>query len=342
MVNINLCVRNIIFNCVPCRSLRGKLAEQKMADLPSCLMATEGPFVFTGVDMFGPFLVKEKRSQVKRYVAMFTCLSSRAVHLESTKDISADSFIQALRRFLARRGVVNSIRSDNGTNFVGAESELRKAWEEMDHQKISEFLLSKKCDWICWERNPPAASHMGGAWERQIRTIRGIMTSLLRDHSSKLDDESFRTLLCEAECIVNSRPLTTENVGDASSEVLTPNHLLIMKSKVVLPPPGVFQKEDLYCRKRWRAVQYLSNQFWTRWRKEYLSILQERRKWASPKRNFRVDDVVLRKEDNIPRNQWPLGRVTKVVTSDDGGGVLPCVEFHPKATHSQACVTCWS
>ena len=316
IVNINSCVRNVIFNCVPCRRFRGELADQKMADLPDFRTFPEGPFVYTGVDMFGPFLVKEKRSQVKRYVAMFTCLSSRAVHLETTKDMSADSFIQALRRFLARRGSVKSIRSDNGTNFVGAETELKKGWEEMDHQKVSEFLLSRKCDWICWERNPPAASHMGGVWERQIRTIRNIMTSLLRDHSTRLDDESLQTLLCEAECIVNSRPITPENVSDVSCEVLTPNHLLTMKSKIVLPPPGIFQKEDIYCRKRWRAIQHLSNQFWTRWKKEYLATLQQRNKWTSPKRNFQINDVVLIKEESTPRNQWPMGRVINVITSN--------------------------
>ena len=270
IVNINSCVRSVIFKCIPCRVFRGKLGEQKMADLPDSRASCEGPFVYTGVDMFGPFLVKEKRSQVKRYVALFTCLSSRAVHLEATKDMSADSFIQGLRRFLARRGFVKSIRSDNGTNFVGAETELRKGWDEMDHKKVSDFLLSKRCDWIAWERNPPCASHMGGVWERQIRSIRSILSSLLKDHSTRLDDESLRTLLCEAECIINSRPLTTESLNDVSSEVLTPNHILTMKSRVVLSPPGIFQKEDVYCRKRWRALQYLSNQFWTRWKNEYL------------------------------------------------------------------------
>ena len=142
------------------------------------------------------------------------------------------------------------------------------------------------------------------------------MTSLLSDHSTRLDDESLRTLLCEAECVVNSRPLTPENVSDMSSEVLTPNHLLTMKSKVVLPPPGIFVKEDIYCRKRWRAVQYLANQFWNRWRKEFLVTLQQRNKWTSPKRNFQINDVVLIKEENSPRNQWPMGRVVNVIKSD--------------------------
>ena len=316
VVNLSSCVRKVIYHCVPCRSLRGKLADQKMADLPDHRTDPEGPFVHVGVDMFGYFIVKEKRSDVKRYVAMFTCMSSRAVHLEMTKDMTTDSFINALRRFMSRRGAVKSIRSDQGTNFVGAENEFIKAWKEMDHKRIGEFLLGSKCDWIDWERNPPHSSHMGGVWERQIRTVRSILSSLLLEHSAKLDDEALRTLLCEAECVVNSRPLTVENLGDPLSEILTPNHLLTMKSKLVLPPPGWFCKEDVYCRKRWRAVQYLANQFWDRWRKEFLVTLQQRVKWSSPKRNFMVNDVVLIKEDNCSRNQWPMGRVVNAIESE--------------------------
>ena len=319
IVNISTCVRSIIHKCVLCRLFRGKLGEQKMADLPEERVSCEGPFVYSGVDMFGPFVVKEKRSLVKRYVAMFTCLSSRAVHMETTREMSTDSFINALRRFLARRGYVKSIRSDNGTNFVGAETELRKAWMEMDHSKINDFLVSEKCEWINWEQNPPSASHMGGVWERQIRTIRSILSSLIKGHPVKLDDESFRTLLCEAENIVNSRPLTPENVNDVSCKVLSPANILTMKSRVVLAPPGDFQKEDVYCRKRWRAVQYLANQFWSQWRKEYLLNLQKRNKWEKEKRNFQPDDVVLIKDNDIARNLWPMGRVVSVEKSSSDG-----------------------
>ncbi len=221
-----------------------------------------------------------------------------------------------MRRFLSRRGYVKSLRSDNGSNFVGADNDLRQAWEEMDHVKISEFLLMEKCDWISWERNPPSASHMGGSWERQIRTIRAILTSLIKNHPVTLNDETFRTLLCEAENIVNSRPLTVDNLSDASSKVLSPSNILTMKSRVVLAPPGVFQKADIYCRKRWRAVQYLANQFWSRWRKEYLLNLQKRVKWSVPKRNFQINDVVLIKDEDVARNQWPMGRVVSVEKND--------------------------
>ena len=100
-----------------------------------------------------------------------------------------------------------------------------------------------------------------------IKSIRNVLDSLLNDHPGRLNDESFRTLMTEAEAIVNSRPLTTENLNDPESLPITPNQLLTMKTKVALPPPGIFQKADMYCRKRWRSVQYLANEFWRRWKK---------------------------------------------------------------------------
>ena len=128
---------------------------------------------------------------------------------------------------------------------------------------------------------------MGGVWERLIRSARSILASLFNDCGKQLDDDSLRTLLTETASIMNSRPLTTENLNDPTSlPPITPNHLLTLKSSVVVPPPGSFQREDVYSRKRWRRVQYLANVFWSRWRKEYLHQLQQRQKWLRPKRNL--------------------------------------------------------
>ena len=132
---------------------------------------------------------------MKRYCTLFTCFASRAVHIEVTNALGTDSFIQVLRRFIARRGPVRSTRSDNGTNFVGAANVLRKALDEMNHEQVKHFLQNNCSDWITWENSPPAASHMGGIWERQIRTAKTILDALLQTHSCSLNDENFRTLL---------------------------------------------------------------------------------------------------------------------------------------------------
>ena len=320
LMSANEQVRGVLSRCVPCKKLRGQLTEQKMSDLPESRATDAPPFSYCGCDCFGPFIVKEGRKEMKRYGVVFTCFGCRAIHLETTTNMDTDSFILALRRFLGRRGPVRHIRSDNGGNFLGADNEMVAAMKRIDHQKVKGFLMKNSCDWewVEWERNPPTASHMGGVWERQIRTIRSVLRSLLMEHAARLNDESLRTLLIEVVAIVNSRPLCTDLISDESIEPLTPNHLLTMKTKAVLPPPGIFQRADVYCRKRWRAVQYLANEFWTRWRKEYILNLQERHKWTATRPNLGVDDMVLVADLDCPRNQWPLGRIVEVYPSDDG------------------------
>ena len=241
-------VKKLIDKCRRCKELRGQPETQKMADLPEeRVSCAEPPFTYCGADCFGHFIVKEGRKDVKRYGVIFTCYSCRGVHIEAISSMNTDSFILALRRFVSQRGPVRSIRSDNGGNFVGVEEEMKKGLAEMDNKKIKDFLLEHSCDWVEWEKNPPESSHMGGVWERQIRTVRSVLSSLLKDLPGRLDDESLRTLFKEVEAIVNSRPLAVDNLNDETADPLTPNHLLTMKSKVVLPPPGVFERADVYC-----------------------------------------------------------------------------------------------
>ena len=233
--------------------------------------------------------------------------------------METDSFINALRRFIARRGKVREIRSDQGTNFIGAKNELNAASKEIDQNIVNTFLLENHCDWIKFNFNVPSSSHMGGVWERLIRTVRSVLSSLLNQLGTQLDDETLRTLMTETENIVNSRPLTVDNLSDPSlQEPLTPNHLLTQKTTVVLPPPGNFERPDLYSRKRWRRVQYLANQFWVRWQREYCNLLYKRQKWIDIRRNTKEGDIVLFIDKDAPRNQWPLAKVSMVYPSEDG------------------------
>ena len=203
------------------------------------------------------------------------------------RDLTTNSFINSLRSSLAIRGPIRQLRCDQGTNFVGAQRELAKEAQSMDQQQIQQFLRANNCDVSEFKKNVPAASHMGGVWERQIRTVRSILINLLEQNGTQLDDESLRTLLCETAAIVNSKPLTTDNLNDSTSlESLTPNHLITMKSKVILAPQGELQRTNIYSRKRWKRVQYLANVFWSRWRNEYLSSLQIHQKWIKSHRDL--------------------------------------------------------
>ena len=290
-----------------------------MACLPGDRVEPASPFSFCAVDYFGPFIVKERKNEVKRYSELFTCMGSRSVHLETANSLKSSFFINALRRLMNRRGAVRQLRSNQGTNFIGARSEMKAALCEMNQDHVQDYFLRNGCAWIPFKLNVPHSSHMGGTWERMIRSVRNALEPLLLQAGSQLDDETLRTLLTEVECIINSRPLSVDNLCDAEApEPLTPNHLLTMKPKRVLPPPGKFQRADMYCRRRWRRVQYLANEFWLRWRGEYLQMLQVRQKWVQPKRNLAVGDIVISKESESTRNKWPLGKVVPVYPSDDG------------------------
>ena len=308
-------VADFIAKCVRCRKLRGALQEQKMADLPEDRVQSAPPFSYCAVDYFGPWYIKEGRRQLKRYGVLFTCLASREV----ANLITTDSFMNAYRHFVGRRDPVRQIRSDQGTNFVDARNEIQQAHFEMDHEKLRTQLLKRNCDWVEYKVNFPHSSHMGGAWERQIRTVRNVLTALLNSHGSQLDDESLATFRTEAEAIVNCRPLTVDDLTSPEFlQPLSPSQLLTLKSNVVLPPPGSFQRADLYSKKRWRRVQYLANEFKVIWKTGYLHTLQARQKWVSPRRKIREDDVVLVKDENLLRNQWQLARVVRTYPSDDG------------------------
>ncbi|XP_045063901.1 uncharacterized protein LOC121541769 isoform X1 [Coregonus clupeaformis] len=305
-------VASHIYKCTTCRKYRRNTQEPKMADLPDERLEMTPPFTYCGIDCFGPFYVKEARKELKRYGLLFTCMCSRAIHIEMLDDLTTDAFINALRAFIAIRGNVRQLRCDQGTNFVGAKGEFMNAMKDLDHEQVKEH----GCEFVM---NFPASSHMGGVWERQIRTIRSVLTAILDQSAKRLDSASLRTFLYEVMAIVNSRPLTTEHLNDPTSlEPLTPNHILMMKSKITTPPPGQFVSQDLYLRKRWRQVQFLANEFWTRWKKEYLLNLQQRQIWQKDKRNTKVNDIVILQEDCSPRNQWRLARVAQVYPSTDG------------------------
>ncbi|XP_070548362.1 uncharacterized protein [Ptychodera flava] len=216
-------MKRILRGCVVCRHLKGVLQKQRMADLPVDRVTPQcTPFTYTGVDCFGPYFVKRGRSQEKRYGCLFTCLTMRAIRIEKLHSMDGDSFINALIRFIARRGKPKKIRSDNGSNFVGGNKELRESIKKRnDSNSTRQELLMREIE---WEFNPPTASHMGGVWEREIRTVRSILVSLLRNQV--LDDERLDTIFAEVENVVNSRPLTVVSDDSRDAPALTPNDLL--------------------------------------------------------------------------------------------------------------------
>lgn len=179
LVGAKRCISSQLFKCVTCRKLRGKTERQLMADLPGERLQVAPPFTYVGVDVFEPWDVVSRRTRgghtnSKRWAVMFSCMSSRAVHIELIESMSASSFINALRRFFATRGPAKQIRSDCGTNFVGASREL--GMESTGFKEVERYLNTQSCTWVF---NPPHASHMGGAWERMIGIAHRILDCML-------------------------------------------------------------------------------------------------------------------------------------------------------------------
>ncbi|XP_048586131.1 uncharacterized protein LOC5508004 [Nematostella vectensis] len=268
-----------------------------MSDLPKDRVNPSPPFTYSAADYFGPWTVKEGRREVKRYGVLFTCMASRAVHIETASSLDTSSFLNAYRPFVGRRGPVRQLRSDRGTNFVGAKNELQSPLSEMDNQRVGSELRKENCDWVDFKFNVPDASHRGGSWERQIRTVRNVLDSLLYNQGTQLDDESLRTLLVEAEAIVNSRPLSADSDSCAADREPYPDDEVVSRPSTALrlQASGHVLEETLRS-----------------------AISQHAQKWTRPRRNLEVGDIVIVKDESLHRNDWRLARVVEAFTSNDG------------------------
>ncbi|XP_076036934.1 uncharacterized protein LOC143022552 [Oratosquilla oratoria] len=312
-------ISKVISKCVTCKRVRGKVCVQKMGDLPVDRLTPNPPFSYVGVDLFGPWHIKTRRTrssflESKRWGVLFTCLVSRAIHIETVEELSTSSFINALKRFICIRGPVKMMRSDRGTNFVGAVKALNLLAITDEGGDVNSFLSSQGCTWLF---NPPHASHMGGAWERMVGIVRNIMNVILTNHHPKaLTHEVLVTFFAEVCKIVNSRPLVPVSSDPSSPFILSPSILLTQKTDIPVTLPEEIDIKAVY-KSQWKHVHHLAEEFWKRWKKEYLSSLQPRRKWVNSSPNVKVDDVVLVKNQECPQGQWPLGIVNKVFPGKD-------------------------
>lgn len=320
IVGAKRCISSIIHRCVTCRKLRGREEQQIMADLPAERLQTNPPFSYVGLDVFGPWEVITRRTKggqanSKRCAVLFTCMSTRAVHIEVIETMSSSSFINALCSFFAMRGTAKQLRSDCGTNFVGASRELKLDPPKPGEMSVDNYLLNQRCSWVF---NPPHSSHMGSTWERMIGITRRILDSVLLQASySKLTHEVLIKLMAEVTAIINARPLVPVSTDTEARLILTPSTLLTQKFGVLSPPPGDFTKADMF-KHQWKRVQVLADTFWVRWQKEYLNMLQSRQKWQLIRPNMKERDIVLLKDKQLKRNEWPTGVIVKALPSKDG------------------------
>ncbi|KAJ8040732.1 Alpha-N-acetylgalactosaminide alpha-2,6-sialyltransferase 6 [Holothuria leucospilota] len=283
--------------CPGCRRFRGKAASQIMAPLPvERLGVPLRAFARAGVDYAGPFLTRQGRgrAKLKRYLCLFTCMATRAVHLEMAYGLDTDSFLNALSRFCDRRNRPIQICSDNGSNFVSADRELRDLVSSLDQDQI-ELSMSNKG--IKWTFNPPQSPHFGGVFESMIKSAKRAIKAVIGN--SDVTEEELHTAFTGAEALLNSRPITKLSDDPRDDSVLTPNHFLTGQLGGQLAPTTIHG--DTNPSQRWRHVQMLITHFWKRWQREYLPSLQARGKWRKPHSNFQPGDVVIVISPESPR-----------------------------------------
>lgn len=298
--------------CAECRRWRAKPSIPKMADLPAARLRLFKPaFYSTGVDCFGPMLVKVARRQEKRWGIIFKCLTTRAVHLDILTSINVDAYLMALRRFIARRGTPAEVWSDQGTNFKGGARELQEAFTNMT--PTLQQQLARQRIRFCF--NPPAAPHFGGVWEREIRSVKNALYTCVG--AQPVYEEVMLTVLLEVESILNSKPLGYVSADVADVDPVTPNTLLMGRPDGSLPQV-VYPETEILSRKRWRHSQVLADHFWSRFIREYLPTLQIRQKWHSATPELLDKAIVMIVDPQLPRALWPVGRVTQIHRSEDG------------------------
>ncbi|XP_046643169.1 uncharacterized protein LOC124328443 [Daphnia pulicaria] len=306
-------VRRILNKCFKCKRLNAKALCPMMSALPGYRLKPFYPaFTHTGVDFFGPFNVIIFRRKVKRWACLFTCMSSRAVHLEMAYALDTSSFINCISRFEDRRTTPTHYHSDNGTNFVGAVREFSECLQRMDQLTVLDGVKRRN---VTWSFNPPAAPHFGGAWERLVQSSKRALQFILNEQT--LTDDILSTALVQVEKLLDGRPLTYVSVNPADPEPITPNHLLLGHENPYIPF-DLFDASDMTTKRKYRTAQYLTDCFWRRWLREYLPGLAKRKKWLYGQKNLNIGDIVIVIEPDTPRGKWPIARVVEVFTGPDG------------------------
>ncbi|XP_063415855.1 uncharacterized protein LOC134697506 [Mytilus trossulus] len=312
--------RKLLHRCTTCKKVNGKpYRAPDPLPLQKIRLQEAPPFTVTGIDFTAALQVKENDGTLKKvYICLFTCASTKAVHLEIIPTMNEESFLLGFRRFTSRKSLPQIVMSDNALSFISASQEVKRLCES---KKFEEALSSFGVE---WRFIPKRAPWFGGWWERLIALTKTNLKKTLGCALINLD--MLQTFVTEIEKILNDRPLTYDSTDIIDSEPLTPAHLLYGRRVTTLPYPRTEMDNinETYAlnasdiSKRAQRLSTLIEHFWNRWRFEYLTSLRKfHKKTGDNKINIKVGDVV-QVHDDKPRIKWKTAVVEEVVTGNDG------------------------
>ena len=229
--NAKVLVKKVIRQCVKCSRFQSKIPHQLMADLPAERITPANPFEICGLDLAGPIYTKPG---VKTYIAISVCFVIKAVHIELVTDLTKESCIFAIKRFISRRGLPRKILSDNGKNFIGARNDIIQVQEilALENSKKSKgsFMVQESIE---WEMIPARSPHFGGLWEAAVKSMKRHLHRTVG--LQILSFEELNTIVIQIEGILNSRPLSAKSSDPNDLQPITPAHFLLGKSAKDLP-----------------------------------------------------------------------------------------------------------
>lgn len=302
--------------CTRCTRMKGQIVTPLMGNLPKQRLLPGGyAFEHVGIDYAGPVMCASRQGRgcrlVKTYIAVFVCLTTKAMHLELVGDLTSNCYLLALRRFMSRRGKPIDIFSDNGTTFVGAHKDI-STFLKSNCSSLSATLAN---DCVNFHFIPAYSPHFGGIWEAGVKSTKYHLVRVLGN--CKLTYEEMNTALTQIEAILNSRPLTPLSSDPADCTPLTPGHFIIGRPLTAIPERDL-QHQSTNHLTRFQRIEQIRQHFWARWSKEFVAELQQRIKWRSCKDSLKLDSLVVVKEENMPPLKWRLGRVIAVHPGPDG------------------------
>lgn len=324
-------IKQVIHKCPVCLRFEGRpYRGRPTPPLPEFQVQQSRPFAAVGIDFAGPLYCKGQETP-KTWICLFTCCSTRAIHLELVPDLTAESFIRSLKRFSSRRGIPEKVITDNAQTFKSAHQMLKTLLED---PQVRAHLEGRSIEWKFITEKAP---WQGGVYERLVKSTKRCLRKAIGRNS--LTYEELSTLLAEVEATLNSRPLTYPDEDDLE-EALTPSHLVTGYRILSLPDSTTEEDEDYNptpegLTRRMKHLAQIQDNFWRRWKREYLAELRDHHRWAENtpgvEQTITEGEPVVVYDEAQPRGMWRLGKVEALIRSTDG-----CIRAAEIKVHSKS------